>query len=254
MTEWVEQWICTKLCVKGEHSPTETTGMIQKAAATGTWWLAASSWQYACPFIISCVEFFGKTSNCPGDSAPQQPRFGTLLLTVFPKTKITFEREEISGHWWDSGKYNGAADGRTVWGPEVPTLKGTEASLCYVQCFLCLVSSSKMSLFSSLHGRILSGQTLYVYMHKQTYVFSSGICFCSELGDIQQVFLEWRHCHNMKAMHLPMPALGADSQLALPCWPCVSIRRPSPGSPTSEPGSVRSSQQWWAWENGILTV
>ena len=34
------------------------------------------------------------------------------------------------------------ANGRTVWGPKVPTLKGTEASLSYIQCFLYLVSSS----------------------------------------------------------------------------------------------------------------
>ena len=40
-----------------------------------------------------------------------RPRFGTLQLLVFPKTKITFEREEISDHQWDSGKYDGAADG-----------------------------------------------------------------------------------------------------------------------------------------------
>ena len=32
--------------------------------------------------------------------------------------------------------------GRTVWGLKVPTLKGTKVSLSYVQCFLCLVSSS----------------------------------------------------------------------------------------------------------------
>ena len=32
--------------------------------------------------------------------------------------------------------------GRTVWGPKVPTLKGTEGSLSYVQCFLYFVSSS----------------------------------------------------------------------------------------------------------------
>ena len=32
--------------------------------------------------------------------------------------------------------------GRTMWGPKVPTLKGTEVSLSYVQCFLYLVSSS----------------------------------------------------------------------------------------------------------------
>ena len=32
---------------------------------------------------------------------------------------------------------------RTVWGPRVPTLKGIEASLSHVQCFLYLVSSSR---------------------------------------------------------------------------------------------------------------
>ena len=47
----------------------------------------------------------------PGDSDPWQPRYGTLWLLAFPQTKITFEREEISDHWWDSGKYGRAADG-----------------------------------------------------------------------------------------------------------------------------------------------
>ena len=32
--------------------------------------------------------------------------------------------------------------GRTVWGPKVPTLKRTEASLSHVQCFLYLISFS----------------------------------------------------------------------------------------------------------------
>ena len=111
---------------------------------------------------MSQEEFFGETSNHPGDSAPLQPRFDTmwlLWLLAFPKTKITFEREEISDRGWDSGKYDGAADGdfnkgfcsvlnsgrdtgRTVWGPKEPALKGTEPSLSHVQCFLYLVSSS----------------------------------------------------------------------------------------------------------------
>ena len=34
------------------------------------------------------------------------------------------------------------AIGRIMWGPKVPTLKATEASLSYAQCFLYLVSSS----------------------------------------------------------------------------------------------------------------
>ena len=61
--------------------------------------------------ITSHAEFFDETSNHPGDSATLQPRCGTLWLLAFPKTKITFEREEISDHQWYSGKEDRAADG-----------------------------------------------------------------------------------------------------------------------------------------------
>ena len=136
-TEWVEQQICIEFCVKLKHS----LNIPQKATDMGNWWLAASSWQCACPCITSHAEFFGKTSNHPGDLAPLKHRFGTVQLLVFPKTKTTFEREEISDRWWGSGKYDGQlmAIGRTLWGPKVPTLKGTEASLSYVRCFLYLL-------------------------------------------------------------------------------------------------------------------
>ena len=110
MIEQVGQWICIKFCVKLEHSSAETIQMIQKTAAMGNWWLAASSRQRACSCIMSHAEIFGKTSNHPGDSAPLQPRFGILRLLAFPKTITTFEREEISDHQWDSGKYDGVGD------------------------------------------------------------------------------------------------------------------------------------------------
>ena len=111
ITERVEQWICIKFCIKLEHSSIETIQMIQKATVMGNWWLAALSRQYTCSCITSCAVFFGETLNHSGDSVLLQPRFGALWLLAFPKTKITFEREEISEHWWDSGKYDGAADG-----------------------------------------------------------------------------------------------------------------------------------------------
>ena len=110
MTDQVEQWMCIRLCIKLEHSSTETICMIQKATAIGNSWLAASSQQCTCSCIASLAEFFGKTSNYPGDLASLQPRFDTPPLVAFPKTKITFERQEISDHQWDSGKYDGAAD------------------------------------------------------------------------------------------------------------------------------------------------
>ena len=112
MTERIEQWICINFCIKLEHSSMDSSvWMIQKASAVGNWWLAASSQQCACSCITFCAEVFCETSNHPGDSAPLQPRCGTLQLLAFTKTKITFEREEISDGWWDSGKYDGAVDG-----------------------------------------------------------------------------------------------------------------------------------------------
>ena len=91
------------------------------------------------------MQNFGKTSNHLGDSALLHPVSGALWLLAFSKTEITFEREESSDHQWDLWKHNGAADGnweRTMWGPNGPTLKGTEVLLPYVRCFLYLVPSS----------------------------------------------------------------------------------------------------------------
>ena len=75
---------------------------------------------------ISCRVFWWNIKSPRWLSPPTAQIW--LQLLAFPKTKVTFEREEISDHWWDSGKYDGAVDGdgRTVWGPRVPTLKGTE--------------------------------------------------------------------------------------------------------------------------------
>ena len=112
------------------------------AAAIGNWWLAVSSRQQAHTCITSHTEIFCKTPNQSGDSVPLQPRFGVLWLLVFPKTKITFEREQIQN--FDEIQENMMGQlmviGRTVWGPKVPTLKGPEASLSHVSvpCILHL--------------------------------------------------------------------------------------------------------------------
>ena len=143
MYEQLEQQICIKFCLKLERSSMETIWMIQKASAMGNWWLAPSSRQCACWCITSHVEFFGETSNHPGDSGPLEPRFGDMQLQAFPKTKITFEREDISDHWWDSGKYDSAAYGN--WKKCVRSqglLWRGLRSHCPMYSFLYLVSSS----------------------------------------------------------------------------------------------------------------
>jgi len=56
---------------------------------------SASLLQCACPFYSSRAGFYGKSSHHPGLSAPLQPRFGSLRLLAFPRTKIASECEEI---------------------------------------------------------------------------------------------------------------------------------------------------------------
>ena len=122
---------------------------MKTASAVGNGWLAASSQQCTRSCIMSCTEFYGKTSNHPGDSTPLQPRFGTLWRLAFPKTKITFEREEISDCRWDSGKHNGAADSgwENCGRRQGACFEETEASLSYVQWMILVSSSIDVSIF-----------------------------------------------------------------------------------------------------------
>ena len=99
MTEWIEQPICIKFSFKLEHSSMETIRMIQKSSAMGNWWLVASS-------HLLMQRFLAKHQILQVAQHPLRPRFSTLWFLAFPKTKITFEREEISDNQWDSGKYN----------------------------------------------------------------------------------------------------------------------------------------------------
>ena len=87
MTKWVEQWTWIKFCIKLEHSSMETIWMIQKAAAIGNWWLAASSWQYACLCTTFHAEFFGEASNHPGYSPLYSPDLAPCDFWLFPKLK-----------------------------------------------------------------------------------------------------------------------------------------------------------------------
>ena len=139
-TEWIEQRICFKFCIELEHSSAETIWWFRKLQlwATGDWHL--HHWKCACSCITSHAEFWGKISNHPGDSGLLQPRFGALLLLDFLKTEITFEREENSDDWWDSRKYNRAADGdwENYVRSQVAYFEGDWSALSYV----CLLYTS----------------------------------------------------------------------------------------------------------------
>ena len=65
-----------------------------------------------CPLMYygSCRVFWWNIKS-PRALSPTTAQIWHAGLLAFPKTKITFERDEISNHWWDSGKYNRTADG-----------------------------------------------------------------------------------------------------------------------------------------------
>ena len=94
--------------------------------------------------ITSQAEFFGKTSNHPGDSYPSSPDLVPWDFRLFSKLKspLKGKRFETIDEIQENTMEHLMTIGKTVWGPNVPTLKGTKTSLSYVQCFLYLVSSS----------------------------------------------------------------------------------------------------------------
>ena len=115
-------------------------------------------------YHVSC-RLFWQNIKSPMWLGPPTTRLVPCDFWLFPKLKSPLKgkrfqtideiQENTMGSGWQLGE---------LWGPKVPTLKGTEASLSYVQCFLYLIFSSiKVSIFHSTCW-ILFGQTSY-YMH-----------------------------------------------------------------------------------------
>ena len=101
---------------------------------------------------ISCKDFFAKHQITQVTQTPYNPNLAPCNFWLFPKLKSPSKGkrfqtiDEIQEN--TTGKL--MAIERTVWGPKVPTLKGTEVSLSTVQCLLYLVSSSiNVSIFHS---------------------------------------------------------------------------------------------------------
>ena len=148
--------------------------MIQKAAAKGNWWLAASSWQHACSCITSHAKFFAKHQITQVTQTLYSPDLVPCNFWLFPKTNITFEKEQISDHQWNSGKYNSAADGD--WENCVRSQGACfEGNWCiFVLCTVFLVSCIFFNkyLFFILRGWLPSGQALYIIPFKPKEISS----------------------------------------------------------------------------------
>ena len=140
MTEQLEKRICTKFCVTLEYSSKETIWMAQKAAAMGNWWWAASSWQCTRSRVTSCAEFLAQHQITQVTQFPYGPDLVPCDFWLFPKLKSPLKgnRFQTIDEIQENMTGQLMVIGRTVWGPKVPTLKGSKSSLSYVQCFLYL--------------------------------------------------------------------------------------------------------------------
>ena len=128
MTERVGQRICIRFCVKFEHSSMETIRMIQKAAAVCKWWLAASSQQCTRSRIMSRTEFLVKHQITQVTQRPYSSDLVPCDFWLFPRLKSPLKGKRFQTineiHKNMTGQL--MVIGRTVWGPKVSTLKGTE--------------------------------------------------------------------------------------------------------------------------------
>ena len=118
MTEWVNQRICIKFCIKLEHFSMETMWIIWKAFGDD----ATNAVQ---------IKLWHKCFKDGWESVESDPCSGRLATSRTPENAECV-RAAISKDW------------RTGWGPKVPTWKGTEASLFYIKCALCLLQQMSL--------------------------------------------------------------------------------------------------------------
>ena len=138
MTEQVEQRICIKFCIKFDHfsvetiHPDDSEGHSCGQLVIGSFIMTTSR-----PYITSPAEFLAKHQITQVTQPPYSPLV-PCNFWLFPKLKSSLKGKRFQT--FDEIQENTMGQlmeiGRTVWGPKVPTGKGTQASLSCVQCSL----------------------------------------------------------------------------------------------------------------------
>ena len=153
--------------------------------ATGDWQLYHDN----IPVHTSCLmqSFLAKHQTTQVTQSPYSPYVVPWDFCLFPKliSPLKGKKFQTVNEIQENMMGQLMAIGRTVWGPQVPTLKGTEAPLSYVQCFLYFVSSSiNVSIFHITWLDTFWTDLVYIQIllngHKWTLLFGSVILHVSQ--------------------------------------------------------------------------
>ena len=149
--------------------------MIWKGAAmeTGDWQLHHCN----APTYASCLvqRFLVKHQITQVTQSPYRPNLAPCNFWLFPKLKSPLKRKRFQtiNEIQENMMGQVMVIKRTVWGSKVPTFKGTEASLSYVQCFLYLVSClGNVSFSYYMAGYVLDRYHIYTHIY---IIFTSSI-------------------------------------------------------------------------------
>ena len=138
MTEWVEQSTCI-IFVLSLNIPLWTLfGWFRRPQlwAPGDWQLHHNNAPTHASHPVQ--RFLVKHQIIQVTQPPCSPGLAPCDFWPFPKLKspLRGKRLQTISEILENMTGQLMVTGRTVWGPRVPTLKGTEASLSYVPCFL----------------------------------------------------------------------------------------------------------------------
>ena len=141
MTEQVEQLICINFVSSLNILLQKLFGWFRRPQlwATGDWQLPHDNIPAHASRLVQ--RFLVKHQISQVTQPHYSPDLVPCSFWLFPKLKspLKGERFQTINEIQENTMGQLMGIGRTVWGPKVPTLKGTEASLSYVQCFLYLL-------------------------------------------------------------------------------------------------------------------
>ena len=144
MTERVEPWTCIKLCVNLNIPLWKPVRWFRRLQlwATGNWQLHNDNAPTHTSRLMQ--SYLAKHQITQVTQSLYNPSLAPCYFWLFPKLKSPFKgkRFQTINEIQENTTEQLMETGRMVWGPKVSTLKGTEASLFCVQCFLYFMSSS----------------------------------------------------------------------------------------------------------------